>query len=119
MKFTLQELLEQKALLEKQLDLINSWIEEIEGKRGRVETGPSPAVEAEKPAVRLEPLQGVAASVLEKAPATEASARQLDMSAYEGQTTLADTRKGCLLWTGIISALAIAALTLIYILYSS
>ncbi len=106
----MQELLEQKALLEKNLDLINSLIEEIDGKT-------TPAIEAQKPAVQLAPLQAATAPAREKPPTPETSASQPDMPAYEGQMTLADTRRGCFLWTGILSALAIAAFALIYILY--
>ncbi len=119
MKFTLQELLEQKALLEKHLDLVNSRIEEIEGKTEPADSGSTPVVEEDMTAVQPEPLQAATTSVVEKPPASEAFTSQLDMPAYESRATLADTRKGCFLWTGILSALAIAALTLIYILYPS
>ncbi len=130
-KFTLQELLEQKALLEKHLDLINSRIEEIEGKRAPLAPGPSIIAEAEKPAVQPETgtvekpaplpvtMQAATATIEAKPPTDEATIKQMGIPAIESQATMTDTRKGCLVWTGIIGALTIAALILIYIFYPS
>ena len=49
----------------------------------------------------------------------EVLAPEIDIPSFGGQKSMADTRKGCMLWAVLIVVLGILVLTLIYIFYPS
>ncbi len=132
MKFTLQELLEQKTLLEKQLELINSRIGEIRdgGSSSQPQHSPAPSIQQQTvvspPPEKTAPETTIATPARQpQAPAQiAAEAKEFpathdpDIQAYSGsQMNLADTRKGCMIWAAIFIGIAIAIAILTYNFY--
>ncbi len=124
MKFTLQELLEQKALLEKHLELIDSRIVEIQGETGRPQpaptlpesisdkgSSPAPSPIVQQPQATLP----VDAETDQPTPVVP----EIEVQSFAGQATVGDTKKGCLLWTALIVGLGILAFILFYLYYPS
>lgn len=122
MKITLQELREQKALLEKQLAWLNAKIAEFEKETETV----SPTQAVEKPVPVLAETE-VAAPEAELAPEVESITPTEEPSIVPGDdafalgtgTSAADTKKGCLMITVIATALVILFGVLLYMFYPS
>lgn len=114
MKLNLEELREQKALLEKHLAWIDAKIAELHGAESAdtAETGKPPA--APQPVAQEEPQAAPIASQ----PATT-TPELSDIEQIEAQITAAEAKKGCIIWFSVAVVAFFSLIALIYILRPS
>lgn len=129
MKFTLQELLEQKALHEKHLELINARIAELQARGGQPQPepeaapSPAPAAPTENTAPPPPPVAPAAPVAPPAEPEEEDAKKDVVLEtpmgnyALDRSMTAADAKKGCVVWTVgfvVISALILIAVYFLY-----
>ena len=130
MKISLQELIEQKALLEKHLGWINRKIGELKGEAGEgsasrlIEESDREELSTEPPSPHQDAVQSAPDTTEIATPEPElVGAAEVEVPPSEGAyefsspSSVAETKKGCLVITLVGAAIVIIIAVLVYMFY--